>query len=245
LIGEGDGRVVATPFALLLFTVFLPALNAPFDWVSLAISRHLIRWTASAGSHWLASLANEFARLVVILVDFAIAVMLSIVIVAATAGGVALFNLVHLEAGGAGMGFTVSERLAAIRADPADPQFWWIYVMIFSTLLPTLLHIFVVAGAWGYVVVGRFTPFLKWLADKAEAAEQRFIPALAPAAAFAALRVAFGVLPFFMFRSVAAASLLIWIASRFGWAIDPARLIADFGVFLLDLAECVAQMLGQ
>jgi len=39
-----------------------------------------------------------------------------------------------------------------IRTDPLSPDYWWLYVICFSTLLPTLIHFFIAAMA-GILIV--------------------------------------------------------------------------------------------
>lgn len=178
--GRG-GALVAMP--LVLFFLFLPALNALFDWLSLAVSRTLLRWTAEAP----ALLFADLVRAIVIIIDAFIALVLAVAIVFATAFGVAVFAKLHLLGGASGVGFVVSEKIAEIRADPGAKENWWIYAMMFWTLVPTLVHI--VAYAAGLVAAlisgeGR-TRLAAWI----EGGSGRMWPAFPRAGLLAGLRL--------------------------------------------------------
>lgn len=123
------------PFAgaVLLFLVILTTLNAPFDWLSLGLTRALLRKGLELGGWW---------PLVVGLLDLlaaaAVVAMLSVV----TLLSVQFFEQLTLWAGGEPI-VKVKDILAAL-ADPRRrlaPEFWWIYAMLFSTLLPSVLNV--------------------------------------------------------------------------------------------------------
>jgi hypothetical protein len=179
---------------LVLFFLFLPALNAPFDWLSLAVSRTLLRWTAEA-PRWRTGLA-QLAEIglvrvsihgLVIVLDAFIALVLACLIVVATAFGVACLAKLHLMGGASGVGFVVSERIAEIRADPLAKEYWWIYAMMFWTLVPTLVHLIAYAAGVtaGLLPAGWRKKLAAWL----EGGAGRHLRSLAGGAVLAGLRL--------------------------------------------------------
>lgn len=120
-----SSKIDGTGATLIIFLGLLPPLNAVFDFISVGLTRLLLRWGAvSPGS---GALVWAFADVVGAIFFFALL-------------GLALVTMVHwLNALAAAPLLDLGGLLSDIRADPG--AYWWLYVTIFSTLLPTLLHL--------------------------------------------------------------------------------------------------------
>jgi hypothetical protein len=117
-----------------LFLALLPLLNAVFDYASYALTFWLLR-----AGFWRPRYA-----LLAGLVDLAAACLLLLVSAAAIVLAIALANHVagHII-------YDIPALLDGLRQRPGD--YWWLFAMLFSTLVPTLLHLTVALfslGAW-------------------------------------------------------------------------------------------------
>jgi hypothetical protein len=120
---------------LLLFLGLLTLLNAPFDWVSLGMTRALLRRGLELGGWWpyLLALADGLAAA-------AIVVPLSIAMVI----GVQAFD--HLAEFGGGPDKRVlplAPLLDGIAANPWAPTYWWVYALLLSTMIPSLVGLMI------------------------------------------------------------------------------------------------------
>ena len=130
--------------SLLFFLGLLPLMNSIFAWLSLAATRRLLRHVAE-GKYALSRVAG------MALADLAIGIGLLVALAATCSAGVQTMNLLSRGNGGADL-FDVAGLLGRMRTSPGDNAAWWVYFMLFSTLLPTLVHSIVAAGsfvAWG------------------------------------------------------------------------------------------------
>ena len=126
LITSIDETVVGI---LLLFYFIFPLLNAPIDWLSLGITRGLlqsIRYEHHGG--WV---AFAWALLDVVLA-FGFLLLVSAVLVIAI--GLVDSTLLHT---------TLNE----INQEATAKNYYWIYAMLLTTLIPTLLHFALAASA--------------------------------------------------------------------------------------------------
>lgn len=122
--------------AFVLFLAVLPALNAVLDWVSLGVSRKLLGKLAGPGGHsplWLA-------------IDLALAVAFFFLVSWIAIAGLGAAERLH-ALGGASPVIDVSAILDGVRTNPASSDYAWIYLMIATTLLPTLVHAYFALGA--------------------------------------------------------------------------------------------------
>lgn len=133
----GAGNEVSN--ALLVFFAALPLVNAVLDWGSIGITRLLLRRAASSES--------IAVRVGLGVADAVIALMALIVLTVAMVGAVRGLNALHLGAGGTAPLADIGAVLDRIHADPGNPAVWWVYVTLFSTLLPSVLHL-IAALAW-------------------------------------------------------------------------------------------------
>jgi hypothetical protein len=144
--------------ALLLYLGPLTLFIGTFDWLSLGLTRALMRRGLERGSWW-----PYLYAVIDALLAPAVVACLAVAMVAA----VQLFDDIAVHGGGKPVIPPMRDFLGAIRADPAKPEYWWIYATLFSTVLPSLTNLFI-AG----VSLARGVPDMSsWLAGKANAAE--------------------------------------------------------------------------
>lgn len=189
---DHEGRIIEptrTAGSLILLLVLLPAINAPLDWLSLGISRFLIR-RISAAQGWFWEMfdipvVGRILEPLVILLNLILALIIAAAVVVATAFFVALFDRLH-SAGGTGI-YDVPSYIAAVRADPGNAQYYWIYAMMFWTLVPTLVHSTVFFGS---LLMSSLSLFR--VGDGLALMVERFPPAarFLPALLLTALRIA-------------------------------------------------------
>jgi hypothetical protein len=123
----------------LVFLGLLPLLNTLWDWCSLGLTRGLLAGIVRHKHPGLWACGWAFLDMVLALV-FLFGIVLTIT--AALAGTNAT-----LITGGGEAWFDLPGLLAGVRAAPDDPQYYWLYAMFVSTLLPTLLHALVAAAS--------------------------------------------------------------------------------------------------
>jgi hypothetical protein len=137
----------------LLFLILLPLVNAPLDWLSLGVTRGLLQ-AVRTGRH------SSHRALGFALADLGLALVFLFLITAVLVGVTALGNSVSgktlVDIGGI---------LQDVRCAPAKVDHWWIYFMLLSTLVPTLIH-FALAGGAATLWIPR--PVRLWLADGLE-----------------------------------------------------------------------------
>lgn len=100
--------------------------------VALGIGRHP-DFTAQGGHPALPFLYS--------LADLVIGLILLVVLIIALVLSLQLADAIVLRASGDHL-IDVHTRLAALNSDPASSQNWWIYVTLFSTLIPSALNLF-------------------------------------------------------------------------------------------------------
>lgn len=127
--------------ALVLFLLLLPAANAPMDWLSLGVTRHLLRWIADGK-------AGYWATFGIVIVDILFALLMIVAVTAGTAALLAAFSKLHALGGGANL-MDVQSYISGMREDPSGTQWWWIYAMLLSTLVPTIFNLVMLLIAFG------------------------------------------------------------------------------------------------
>ena len=123
---------------LLLFFGLLTLVNAPFDWLSLGLTRGLLRRGLELGGAWPWVLA---------LVDGLLATVLVVLLSAAMVLAVQLFDALAVHRGGKAV-LPLEPLFVALAADPAAPEHWWIYALLATTLLPSLVNAVVGCASW-------------------------------------------------------------------------------------------------
>ena len=118
-------------WVLVVFLGGIPLVNAFFDWLSIGVTRRLLRRGLEKGA--LTQLG--FAAL-----DFLIALALLLALLFCTIAYIEVLNGASL-AGNLTRAFDIAPVLGALRANPGDPSLWWIYVTIFTTFVPSFLNL--------------------------------------------------------------------------------------------------------
>jgi hypothetical protein len=202
---------------LLLFLGLLALINAPFDWFALGLTRYLLRRGLQREGFW------PYAYAVV---DAVAAAAVIAVLTIACIVGVQFFDAMATIGGGLNARILPLDRLfTGLRANPAEPEGWWIYFMLFSTMIPSLVNL-TLAGA-------SFVRGLPWLTAMVRAK----MPASRPPAVHDRLWMT-GVLTLQIFLGgllgIAAQVILVWIVIG--------HILPVFGLDLLDLAEQTATL---
>lgn len=138
---------------MMLLLLQLPMVNAPLDWLSLGVTRGLLQ-AVRVGQH------SGWMTLVWALVDLVLALLFLFLITAALLGVTTLGNIVSGRPG-----VDIGGILQSLRCEPNNVDYWWLYFMLFSTLVPTLIH-FALAGGAATLWIPR--PVRLWLADGLE-----------------------------------------------------------------------------
>ncbi|MES2442770.1 MAG: hypothetical protein V4574_08055 [Pseudomonadota bacterium] len=118
---------------VLLIVGLLTLVNAPFDWATLGLTRALLRRGIEKGG-WF--------PLVYGLIDLAVAVVVIALLAVTILWAVQLFDGMTLIGGGRKV-LDVPGTLAAL-GDPhrrAAPEYWWLYAMLFATLVPSIVNV--------------------------------------------------------------------------------------------------------
>lgn len=109
----------------------MPLLNVPLDWASIGVTRALLRRGCERGAP---------SPLLLGLLDFAIGLGLLIVPAAFMVVGLHAADAVIVRAGGKVL-IDVPRRLHRLITTPGDPGNRWIYVTVFSTLIPSTMNL--------------------------------------------------------------------------------------------------------
>ena len=165
---------------LLLFLGWLSLINAPFDWVSLGLTRALLRRGLELGGWWPYALA---------LVD---AVPLQ-----------PLFN--------------------GIATNPTAPEYWWLYALLLSTLIPSLVNLVIGGTSLVRGVPGISTMLLRYIPERGGVLrwDRHWVATVLTG------QVATGAA-----LGIAAQVLLVWVIIGY--------IMPFFGLELLDMARDVA-----
>ena len=137
----------------ILCLLLMPLVSAPLNWFSLGITRGLLQAVRS-GKH------TGIQALTWAILDLLWAVLFLLLITLMLLGVSEITNLMGTEDV-----VNVLEVLKGIGEGPAEPDNWWIYFMLLSTVLPTLIH-FALAGAAATLWLPRNTR--RWLVDGLE-----------------------------------------------------------------------------
>ncbi len=117
---------------LLLFLGLLTLINAPFDWVSLGLTRGLLRRGLEKGG---------WAPFVFGLLDAAVAVIVIALLAAAMVLSVQVFDRMAERGGGKAVLLLPKDLINHISHNQPDPNFAWICVLLLSTMIPSLLNL--------------------------------------------------------------------------------------------------------
>jgi len=136
----------------MVMMVGLPVLNAMFDWGSLGVTRYLVQHgldkeaenTGMARHGWTIGFA---------LLDLAIALCVLVIMVAVMIVYVAAFN--HFANAPV---FRLDALIHSMESAPGYPPLYWVYFMLFTTLIPSVVN-----GVVGAVALVRWLYGLSWV----------------------------------------------------------------------------------
>ena len=115
--------------ALILFLGVLTLINAPFDWLTIGLTRALLRRGLELRRWWPLALA---------LLDLVLAAVIIVLLAVAMLLAVQAFEYL----GGAPI--LGVEKVLNDLADPemrTHPEYWWLYATLFSTLIPSIINV--------------------------------------------------------------------------------------------------------
>jgi hypothetical protein len=147
-----------TQGAILLIFGVLTLVNAPFDWFAIGLTRALLRRGLAPGGRS----PFFYAALDAIAAPFIIAILAFV-----TVWAVQTFDdIAALRAGPNARVLPLDALLAGLKTRHDDPEYWWIWLMLFSTLIPSALNLCVAASSFM-----RGVPFLNtWILNRMVAA---------------------------------------------------------------------------
>jgi hypothetical protein len=108
-------------------------LNAPFDWASLGLTRALLRRGLELAGWWPYLLAIADAALAALIVA-ALALVMVI--------GVQAFDALAQHGGGKAI-LPLDPLFKGIATQPADPEYWWLYALLLTTVLPSMINLMI------------------------------------------------------------------------------------------------------
>jgi len=97
------------------------------------------------GQHW----GGGWKVAAVSAIDFVAAAVLMIPLIALTITIISVANWLAVAGGGV-IVLSITDILTDFKAAPGESQFYWIYLMVFSTLFPSMLHL--IAGGLGLLL---------------------------------------------------------------------------------------------
>jgi hypothetical protein len=118
---------------LLLFLGILTLLNAPFDWFSVGLTPAWLRSGLKLGGWWPYGLA---------LLDAAIAAFIIAALALTMVVGVQAFDALAVRGGGKAV-LPLIPLFDGLAAHPTAAEHWWIYALLLSTMIPSLINLVV------------------------------------------------------------------------------------------------------
>src|SRR5271166_6529130 len=125
--------------ALLLIFVVLTLVNAPFDWSAVGLTRALLRRGLAPGG-----LDPFFYAAVDAIVAPPVIALLAFVAVFAVQ---TFDDIAVLRAGAQARTWPLGPLFEGLETRPRDPEFWWVWLMLFSTLIPSALNLCIAAAS--------------------------------------------------------------------------------------------------
>jgi hypothetical protein len=144
--------------ALLIFGV-LTLVNAPFDWFAIGLTRALLRRGLAPGGQG----PFFYAAVDAVVAPPVIALLAFVTVFAAQT----FDDIAVLRAGPSARILPLDHLFAGLDLHPGDPEYWWVWLMLFSTLIPSALNLGVAAAS-----LIRGLPFLNtWIVGRMSSAD--------------------------------------------------------------------------
>ena len=125
-----EGRLAGP---LVLFLGLLTLLNAPFDWISLGLTRALLRRGLERKGWWPFAYALTDAALAALVIACLALVMVL--------GVEAFDDLAAIRGGEKAVILPLKPLFDGIAETPADPKNWWVYALLLSSMIPSLINL--------------------------------------------------------------------------------------------------------
>jgi len=148
IVHWGDQSKHQSTLTTLLFLGFLPLFNVPLDWLSFGFTRGLLYSIKPNEDSWL-------HILLVGILDVIIAVVFLVLVIGSTWFSLWLVNSLA-SLGGADPVINIQSLWLQVR-DGDWQKSLWIWLMLGSTLIPTLVHFMVALFAFTIVLPHKFT----------------------------------------------------------------------------------------
>jgi hypothetical protein len=147
----------------MLFLGLLPLLNAPFDWASLGLTRALLRRGLELKGWWpfFLALADALAAGVIVAL-LAISMVLGVQTfdaLVAHNGTQPLLPLIPAYVSDP----DVPALLDSIEANPGKSEYWWVYTLLLSTMIPSVINLVISGTALMRAVPGVSPGLLAYL----------------------------------------------------------------------------------
>jgi hypothetical protein len=139
------------PGILLLIFGVLTLVNAPFDWFAIGLTRALLsKGLARAGrSPYFYAAVDGFIAIPVI----ALLAFVSVLAIQT------FDDIAALRSGPEARVMPLDQLFAGLDRNPGDPEYWWVWLMLFSTLIPSAINLGIAATSFM-----RGAPFLnEWI----------------------------------------------------------------------------------
>jgi hypothetical protein len=202
---------------LLLILGLLTLINAPFDWTSLGLTRALLRRGLELGGWWPYLLA---------VVDAVLAAGIITILAITMVFGVQTFD--HLAEHGGGEDARIlplDQLFKGLAAHPSAPEYWWLYALLVSSMLPSLINLMIGGASFLRGIPGLPSLLLRFMpAGKAVPAFERTWLALV-----LTLQIFVGAGLGIAAQVVLAVGLIFYLMPWIGLGLlDTARQVADF-----------------
>jgi hypothetical protein len=140
-----------TSGSFLLFFGVLTLVNAPFDWAAVGLTRALLRRGLAVGGP---------GPLVFAIVDFIIGSVMILVLAIVAVIAVQTFDDIAALRGGPNARILPLDPLFRdLETTPTDARMAWVWLMLFSTLIPSVLNLMIGSAA----VLRGFGPVRTWI----------------------------------------------------------------------------------
>jgi hypothetical protein len=136
---------------LILFFGLLTLVNAPVDWLAIGFTRALLRRGLSRAGWW---------PFLYAMVDVAVAAILIAMLAFAMVLAVQIFDDVAvLRAGRDARILPLGSLFEGLSISPSDYEYWWIWLLLFSSMAPSILNLSIAAAAF----LRGLPPINEWL----------------------------------------------------------------------------------
>jgi hypothetical protein len=138
----------------LLFFGLLTLVNAPFDWLAVGFTRALLRRGLLQGNWW---------PFVYALVDVVVAAVLIAGLAFAMVIAIQTFDDVAVLRGGIDARILpLGPLFTGLQSTPNDYEYWWVWMLLFSSMIPSVLNLSIAAAAFLRGLPGPN----KWILDR-------------------------------------------------------------------------------